>query len=207
MAFLGICKRILNRFLWCFLNSSVTSPTCLLLLSADNPHSRHFGLNLYHFGCFTAMKPSLPSADCAAVRAAATLPQSCLDYRKCKIAFVYSHAELKAGGGFKVQQPARMAESRRGCSERTGRIWARACLQAASEARPRMCCKTVVKQIGLVLLFASHDICFSLPPLPPLLPSRPLPSSLPLNGLFDAHAAILWHSPPCRGWRTRVRSR
>ncbi|CAB1447248.1 unnamed protein product [Pleuronectes platessa] len=28
-------------------------------------------------------------------------PQLCLDYRKCKSAFVYSHEELEAGGGFK----------------------------------------------------------------------------------------------------------
>ena len=57
--------------------------------------------------------------------------------------------------------------------QRAGRIWERVCLQAASQARPRMCCKTVVKQIGHFLLFASHDICFSLSPLP--LPPLPPP--------------------------------
>ncbi len=103
------------------------------------------------------------------VSTAATLPQLCLDYRKCKIAFVYSHTELKAGGGLKS---AAASEDGRELErlQRAGRIWERVCLQAASEARPRMCCKSVVKQIGLFLLFASHDICFSLSPLPLLRP-------------------------------------
>lgn len=56
--------------------------------------------------------------------------------------------QLKAGGGLKVQQPALMAEWHR-VKQQIGRIWERVCLQAASEAQPRMCCKTVVKQIGL----------------------------------------------------------
>lgn len=60
-------------------------------------------------------------------------------------------------------------------------------------------CKTAVKQIRLFffffLLFASHDSCF--------LTRVPSPR-LPLNGPFDAQAAILWHR--LRGWEwTRAR--
>lgn len=98
-------------------------------------------------------------------------PQLCLDHRKCKIAFVYNQL-CKAGGGLKVQQPAWMMAERQRVKQQTGRIWERVCLQAASEAQPRMCCKTVVKQIGPIFFtvcIARH--LFSSAPTPPPRPS------------------------------------
>ncbi|KAK5883194.1 hypothetical protein CesoFtcFv8_019553 [Champsocephalus esox] len=68
--------------------------------------------------------------------AAAALPQLCLDYRKCKIAFVYSLPELKAGGAFREQQEGGW---QREAAEQDERV-----------CRARTCCTTAVKQIGFV---------------------------------------------------------
>ncbi|KAM7373509.1 hypothetical protein PAMP_008354 [Pampus punctatissimus] len=58
--------------------------------------------------------------------------QLCLDCRKCKIAFVYNHKELEAGGSLKVQQPARMAERQRGSHTAASRPDMRERLSAGS---------------------------------------------------------------------------
>lgn len=114
------------------------------------------------------------------VSTAAALPPFCLDNRKCKICVQPRVAE--SHWWFK-----RAAASEDGSELerlwRAGRIRPRVFLQAAAATRPRLGCKTVVKQTGLFLFYCLHGMTFVLwLPLPHLFPSP----RLSVTGLFDA---------------------
>lgn len=103
------------------------------------------------------------------VSAAAALPALCLDNRKCKICVQPRVAESH----WWFQSAAASEDgSELERLRRAGRIRPRVFLQAAAATRPRLGCKTVVKQTGLFLFYCLHGMTFVLwLPLPHLFPS------------------------------------